>query len=305
MFTYLPPYGSTTYGSDEENGVLHLEKYLNQIESKYPDTGIMISGDLNARIKDLHDYIIDDSTDHLPLPSSYVEDIFEIPRNTQDKHGEVNRHGKELLRLCRTHDIHLLNGRTPGDTVEHLTCFTANGCSTVDYTLASSALFSIMDHYEIGEADEFTHLPQTIRIRTRDEPVESSISDTPEEPTTSEQGDKTANQKRTRWRWTPKSFEAMISSEHIKAFNDSIDDNNVDDAIQSLNLLVQEACSIKTVKGKNDHAKSEWWDNEMNVLKYQKYKCLRDLRLNPSSSALIKYRSIRKLYKSKIKEKKD
>ena len=43
----------------------------------------------------------------------------------------------------------------------------------------------------------------------------------------------------------------------------------------------------------------------MACLKYNKYKALRMLRLESNESALVKYRNIRKVYKSKIKEKKE
>jgi exonuclease III len=76
IFTYLPPHGSSAYTLDEQNGVLILEKYITELEVNYPDARILISGDLNARTKDLPDYIINDSAEYLPLPCTYTEDLY-------------------------------------------------------------------------------------------------------------------------------------------------------------------------------------------------------------------------------------
>ena len=131
---------------------------------KYSNVDLLVSGDFNARTKDCPDYIIDDSAEYIPLPVDYEEDRFSMPRNSTGLHGEVNIHGKSLLNLCCTHNIHILNGSIVGNLPGHLTCFTANGCSIVDYTVASSSLFPLIHRFEIGDADDYTHLPQLIQI---------------------------------------------------------------------------------------------------------------------------------------------
>jgi len=307
MFTYLPPQGSSAYTSDEQNGVLLLERFLTQIETKFPDTGIIISGDLNARTNDLPDFIINDCADHLPLPPSYVADEFSTPRNTQDKHGEVNGHGKELLKMCCTHGIHMLNGRIPGDTAGHLTCFTSNGRSTVDYTMASTSLFPLVTRYEIGDADDYTHLPQIVTI------LATEVLDSCFAHKEKEHGDldnrhlrKGINkEKKTSYIWTDKSLDIMLESDHMAIFEERLSCNDTDGALNSLTLLVQESCKEKLVQCRAVQNSKEWWDDEMKALKYQKYKCLRLLRQEPSETTLIKYKNIRKLYKFKIREKRE
>ena len=37
--------------------------------------------------------------------------------------------------------MRILNGHTFGDLVGNFTCFTPNGCSTVDYTIVSDNVF--------------------------------------------------------------------------------------------------------------------------------------------------------------------
>ena len=75
-------------------------------------------------------------------------------------HGDINNHGRSLLELCKTQDIHILNGRTRGDSNGEITCFTHSGYSVVEYTIASSSIYHLFTKFEIMLNDEYTHLPQ-------------------------------------------------------------------------------------------------------------------------------------------------
>jgi hypothetical protein len=123
----------------------------------YPDHNLIVTGDLNARTKDLQDYIQDDSPVYLPLPDFYPVDNFQIKRKTKDTHGELNEYGKLLIELCCTFGIHFLNGRTPGDINGEFTCFTGNGSSLVDCTIISTSLHNKVIKFEISNQDQYTH----------------------------------------------------------------------------------------------------------------------------------------------------
>ena len=296
LFTYLPPYGSTSYPNDEINGIQHLENLLVHLDNKYPGIDKIISGDLNARTKDLPDYILDDNVDHIPVPEFYTADSFSTPRQSRDSHGEINKHGESLLRLCSTHGIHMLNGRMNGDSAGQLTCFTANGSSLIDYTLVSTSLFPLVERFEIGNADDFTHLPQTFRILSLDI---NTFKNTQSDEL------KHSQFKKMRYKWTASSYESMLVSHHLVDFNSCIDNGDINNALSSFNSLLRDSCAITNRNcRKIQKSNAEWWDKEMDCLKHQKYKCLRVLRITPSETALLTYRNIRKLYKSKIKEKK-
>jgi len=58
-----------------------------------------------------------------------------IKRNSQDK--TCCSRGRELLDLCTSCNIHILNGRTIGDLSGNLTSFQFDGNSVVDYCLVS------------------------------------------------------------------------------------------------------------------------------------------------------------------------
>ena len=97
----------------------------------------------------------------------------------------------------------------------------------------------------------------------------------------------------------------MLHSRHLQEFNERMDHDNVTEAIKSFNCLIKDSCEMKSSRHKSGKKSSnEWWDNEMACLKYNKYIALRMLRLESNESALVKYRNIRNLYKSKIKERK-
>ena len=57
----------------------------------------------------------------------------------------VNDHGKQLLDLCKTCDLRILNGRSKGDTLGKFTFHSINGISTVDYIIVGHDLFTGVD----------------------------------------------------------------------------------------------------------------------------------------------------------------
>ena len=186
-----------------------LEQKLCEIKVIYPDHLFIVSGDLNARTKDQDDFIFDDSANYLPLPAFYSSDSFCMSRKSKDLTGEINEHGKQILNLCCTYDIHFLNGRTSGDPYGELTCFTANGSSLVDYTIVSTTLFDQVISFEIGHEDQYTHLPQIFSVMTKLRTSETS-GDSAAEPDSG-----TVNKERLQYTWTPDSMDKLLSSDQI------------------------------------------------------------------------------------------
>ena len=87
MVVYLPPEGSKAYNV-EMNGVNLLEEEITRLQNKYPDSQMLITGDLNARTKDEPDFIFDDTIDHIPIDNQfYVPSHFNSPRCSKDMHG--------------------------------------------------------------------------------------------------------------------------------------------------------------------------------------------------------------------------
>lgn len=54
----------------------------------------------------------------------------------------LNNQGQQLLDLCIASQLRILNGRYIGERLGNLTCYKANGASTVDYTLTNVDLIN-------------------------------------------------------------------------------------------------------------------------------------------------------------------
>ena len=124
-------------------GIDYVESCLVQLLTLLGDVHILIAGDFNARTGSLDDFIMqdDDETDmylHILNDMEYNKDSFHSPRISRDK--EVNDYGKDMINLCCTYGIHMLNGRFSDDPHGSCTCFSSNGASLVDYILCLSQL---------------------------------------------------------------------------------------------------------------------------------------------------------------------
>ena len=146
------------------------DQYFEELENdilKYEALGdVLMSGDFNARTGTEPDYIVNDESlaSYVTMPSSYVADI-PYARNNQDK--VCNEYGKLLLELCSSHSMRILNGRFIGDTQGHLTFYSHNGASCVDYTLVSVNVLDRITYFSIAEPDYIMsdHCLQRVGLR--------------------------------------------------------------------------------------------------------------------------------------------
>lgn len=67
-----------------------------------------------------------------------------------DKKKTLNKSGKLLLDFCKENSLRIVNGRTLGDLPDKYACFTYNGCSIVDYTIASLYLFQSIRTFHVN-----------------------------------------------------------------------------------------------------------------------------------------------------------
>ncbi|CAG2256743.1 unnamed protein product [Mytilus edulis] len=72
------------------------------------------------------------------LYQSYFSDKQILERRSKD--DKLDSRGRDLLDLCISNQIRILNGRVLGDTFGGLTCYTPNGASTVDYVLVMESI---------------------------------------------------------------------------------------------------------------------------------------------------------------------
>ena len=137
---YLTPPKSK---NDDSNKMDALEDEI----FKFRQLGrVIIQGDFNARTGTERDYIVPDKYD---TNTNIAGTRMYLDRNSEDKVSVDNR-GRELLDICKSMGVVILNGRKTGDFYGKLTCFQWNGSSAVDYVLASETIYESVDLFKVG-----------------------------------------------------------------------------------------------------------------------------------------------------------
>ena len=95
---------------------------------------VILQGDLNARVSNEKDFLEFDKFD---LEGEMDENQM-TPRNSEDK--VTCGRGNELLELCKSLDLCILNGRKTGDIFGKFTSFQWKGNGVVDYLICSQSL---------------------------------------------------------------------------------------------------------------------------------------------------------------------
>jgi hypothetical protein len=104
-----------------------------------------LAGDLNARTSNNSDFIIQDSGKHLPLSNTYTSDLTPVGRMSQDT--TLNSKGKQLLALCVSSALRLLNG----DILGTCTCHQPLGSIVVDYIAVSEDLVPLFTYFNVHD----------------------------------------------------------------------------------------------------------------------------------------------------------
>ena len=111
------------------------------------DTPLIIMGDMNARTSTLEEYSAHLADDHQVC--SIEIDNHTIPisvRQNCDK--ETNSHGKNVIELCNTFNLKILNGRSNGDPLGNFTYYDEKlGASLVDYSICSQNFYKHIDNF--------------------------------------------------------------------------------------------------------------------------------------------------------------
>ena len=100
--------------------------------------------------------------DHIPLPDVYQPDI-PIPRNTMEMKN-LNQNGKLLLDICKSVPLHILNGRTSGDSIGRFTRYpiyygqneTNPLPSVIDYALGNHDILRKIKYFSISDLTRYS-----------------------------------------------------------------------------------------------------------------------------------------------------
>ena len=116
---------------------------------------IFVTGDLNSRVSNKCDYIIQDRI------NTEYDDADYCPDNTSVRASvdcTFNSHGVKLLDLCKSTCLRIVNGRV-GNSCKH-TFYSNNGSSVIDYLLANEYSFSSISDFIVHDFNEFSdHAP--------------------------------------------------------------------------------------------------------------------------------------------------
>ena len=139
----------TTRNSMVDNSV--FDRFMDTVveyERIQPKSSFIICGDMNARTREMPEYVIDDTQQYIPLPVDYVLDDEIPPRVSQDKSGS-NSNGQQLLEFYKQTSLRIANGRCGTDSP--VGDLQVGGQSVVDYVLVSRDLLKMVETFEVGD----------------------------------------------------------------------------------------------------------------------------------------------------------
>lgn len=150
-FVYIAP-SNSSYSKRHNLEVLQILE--NDLKNYTNKGNVMILGDTNARTGEGSDSI-DCSNDskYMPMPCNIESNTFLTQRRSRDK--VCCSRGKDLLDLCVSCNLQILNGRTVGDLHGNFTSFQYHGNSVVDYCLVSDNLISSVSYFQISHPIPF------------------------------------------------------------------------------------------------------------------------------------------------------
>ena len=301
-FLYISPEGSPIYNIDVgNNGIDIYESKLLEIIEKYPNANLMVAGDFNARCGTHQDVLLNDSVELIfDDDTLYEADDFNLQRQTKDH--TYNNFGLSLIELCKVYNIHMLNGRFPGDTKGEVTCVANDGSSIVDYFIASSNLFPFITDFEVCNRGESVHFPIACSLKF-DNNLTSYNSD--------DSNEIVYDYVKFKWKDTLKD---TFSERFLVIYNDLRDsifemiNNNINECVQTIVKVYQTAAECMRIKGSNKNSnkilKEPWWDHQCEYLKKEKYRALRCFRRTNDINDLNKYKQCRCKFKDSCNQKK-
>ena len=120
---YIPPLdSSSTISSFQDNNAFHL---LQEEITHFSQKGtVAISGDFNARTGRLPDFTLFIDPDNHNILTSFQHNMYNFSQHNRHSDDiKFNRYGKELLELCKSSNMRIMNGYYNNDaTTGTFTC---------------------------------------------------------------------------------------------------------------------------------------------------------------------------------------
>ena len=272
-----------------------LQDMLVDTRTKH-DCQIIIMGDMNSRTANLDDFIFNDNMKYIPV-NFYKNSDFALLRNNADK--ETNNFGHSVLNMCKHLDIHIVNGRSKSDQNGEFTYYGNDSCSTIDYALMSSELFSYDYDFIVKPLDEkcydSDHLPIQLTIKNfRAQDV-----------VTSRKEGSTKSYTKVCWNrnFRDEYLYHIRGRECMNMLNSaclSLDLNNIDKAVSDFESVLFKAAASMIAQNVGNNIKGRaipWWDSELSTLKQKRNKQLRIFRKHRLKCQLNLYLALKKEFK--------
>ena len=260
---------------------------------------ILLLGDTNARTSNFSDTLEPDKYDI----GNQREQINIPPRNSEDKCE--NGRGKELIELCKSLDLCILNGRKNGDLFGNFTSFQWNGSGVVDYAITSQFLFSKISSFNVGEykpwISDHCAIHQSLQLQ--------GVNATPKAECELRSIPKS-------WYWdssSNKKFTAILKSkemsENLQRIIQIADINDMTTEINNILITTANNSGIKPKKHRTrlpNITNSPWYDQECIHLKSKIKKTAKLLKCNPRDNKIREdLFTLQRRYKCTVKRKKD
>ena len=137
-----------------------FDELTKQIETYSLKGPVILCGDFNARTGNLEDFVKFDNCngDYVPVPDDYITDE-SWKRNNSDH--TINMYGEQLVELCLSAGLRILNGRMKNDLEGKITCYQPRkdntvGYSVVDYVIASEKCINDIVLFDVVPLNTFS-----------------------------------------------------------------------------------------------------------------------------------------------------
>ena len=241
---------------------------------------VAISGDFNARTGRLPDFtLFIDPDNHNILTSFQQYNIYNFSQHNRHSDDiKFNRYGKDLLELCKSSNMRIMNGYYNNDaTTGTFTCYTANDRSLIDYLICDSKFCQALSSFRVDPlVSDSDHRPLIFSINLKTRNTHNYFK-----RLNANQTEQVANEKFGRYIFnieTARGLNQTLVSDQCVSLYDSfincvITDMGVDEAVKGLYVLLDTALSdnfskkyMKSIR--NNFPQNKWFDKECKTLKH-------------------------------------
>ena len=288
--TYLNPQNSSFYDTcDYDNGITMLEQCLLGIVEKNEDASFILCGDFNAR-----------TANKVPTYFDFASSCFDMtgrnfwldgvknndpPFQRCSKDTHINVNGHDLLALCSSFDLYILNGTCERDTSGQYTYISTSDNSVIDYFIFSRSLCSLPHKMLVLEIIDSKHMLITCSVRCQKRLTYFKEVDVP----------------MYKLKWSDDKRDIFLQNLYLAENLSEIDRAesliviNVNEAISVLTAALNKvaSCLVKKQSAKTVFL-IEWYDKECKDMRRRTKKALRTFLRSRLSGDSVSYCEIRK-----------